>query len=269
MLFRNARPRIELKSRSELESMRKAGKLAAESLAWICSQVEVGMTTQNIDDLQVEFAARHKVICAPLHYRGYPKSICTSVNNVICHGIPDPKRILLEGDIVGIDVTLIVDGFHGDTAATIPIGKVSEEAMRLMKTTLESLRLGIKQVRPKNRLGAIGHAIQNYVEPKGYSVVRDFVGHGIGRKFHEEPQVAHVGKKRFGPRLLPGMVFTIEPMINIGHYDTHILEDDWTAVTSDGFLSAQYEHTIAVTPTGWEIMTIQGSGWEAPGRIEL
>jgi methionyl aminopeptidase len=271
-LFRAKRQNLIAKSHGELEAMRAAGRLAAECLDWIIHQIVPGMTTQAIDDLQVGFAREHGVTCAPLNYRGsFPKSLCTSVNEVICHGIPSPKRVLREGDIVGVDVTLILDGFHGDTAATVPVGRVSKETLRLLKATLEANRRGIAAVRPGGRLGDIGHAIQSHVEPLGYSVVRDFVGHGIGREFHEDPQVPHFGDRGRGVRLPPGLTFTVEPMINAGVPDVVILDDGWTAVTADRRLSAQYEHTIAVTEDGVEVLTVQNDDgtWEPPGRCSL
>jgi methionyl aminopeptidase len=261
-------PSVDIKSRGELDAMRAAGRLASECLGWILAQVRPGITTQEIDDLQVQFVQKHGVRAAPLGYRGFPKSICTSVNEVICHGIPNPRRVLREGDVIGVDVTLIVDGFHGDNASTIPVGEVSPAAMRLLETTLEASRRGIAAVGPSARLGDVGHAIQSYAESKGYSVVRDFVGHGIGREFHAEPQVAHYGKPGRGLRLRPGMTFTVEPMINEGTHELDILEDGWTAVTLDGRLSAQYEHTVAVTEEGVEVLTVQNTegAWEPPGR---
>jgi methionyl aminopeptidase len=263
--------KVFIKSRSELETMARAGRLAAVCLEWIVKQVEPGMTTQDIDDLQVEFAMREGVVAAPLNYRGFPKSICTSVNEVICHGIPSPNDVLKEGDIIGIDVTLIVDGFHGDNAATIPVGpkeRIRPEVMRLLEATLEANRLGIAAVRPGARIGDIGHAIQGATEPLGFSVVRDFVGHGVGRGFHEAPQVPHYGTPGRGLRLTPGLAFTIEPMINEGTYETRLLSDGWTAVTADGKLSAQYEHSLAVTDDGVRILTVQNDEgtWEPPGR---
>lgn len=259
---------VVLKNARQLDSLRAACRLASECLEWIQKQVVPGMSTQDIDDLQQQFAGRHGVVCAPKGYRGFPKSICTSPNEVVCHGIPSKKVVLAEGDIIGIDVTLIVDGYHGDNAVTIPVGAVSDDALRLLVATLEAQRLGIAAVKPGNRLGDIGHAIQSHVEPLGYSVVRDFVGHGIGRGFHEPPQVPHYGKPGKGPRLRPGMTFTVEPMINAGTWQVEILEDDWTAVTLDGELSAQYEHTLAVTEDGVEVLTVQNDGgvWEPPGR---
>lgn len=266
MLFAREQ-KIIVKSPDELTGMRKAGRLAAECLAWIIEQVAPGMTTQDLDDLQMDFAKRHSVRPAPLNYRGFPKSICTSINEVICHGIPSKDDVLAEGDIVGIDVTLVVDGFHGDNASTVGVGKISDEAARLLAVTLECHRRGIDVVSPECRLGDIGHAIQSYAEGEGYSVVRDFVGHGIGRTFHEDPQIAHYGEAGRGKKLRSGMTFTVEPMINIGVPDSIILDDDWTAITADRELSAQYEHTLAVTESGYECLTVQNDAgrWEPPG----
>jgi methionyl aminopeptidase len=229
------------------------------------------MTTLDIDDLQTRFAERHGVTPAPRGYKGFPKSICTSPNEVICHGIPSRKVVLREGDIIGIDVTLIVEGYHGDNAATIPVGEVDEEAALLMRATLEAQRRGIEAVGPGARLGDIGAAIQAVVEPQGFSVVRDFVGHGIGRGFHEEPQVPHYGVAGRGTRLRPGMTFTVEPMINAGVPGIEILEDGWTALTADRKLSAQYEHTVEVTEDGFRVLTVQNDtgAWEPPGRCVL
>jgi methionyl aminopeptidase len=266
--FYESSGRVFIKSQAEVDTMAQAGRLAAECLEWIVRQVQPGITTQDIDDLQVDFAKRHDVIAAPLHYRGFPRSICTSVNEVICHGIPNSKQVLNEGDTVGIDVTLLVEGFHGDNAATIPVGDVSDDTMKLLVATLEAQRLAVAAVKPGNRLGDIGHAIQSHVEPMGYSVVRDFVGHGTGRGFHEAPQVAHFGEPGRGKRLTPGLVFTIEPMINAGAWEMEILDDGWTAVTVDGKISAQYEHTLAVTKDGVRVLTVQNDSgsWEPPGR---
>lgn len=266
--FYESSGRVFIKSQAEIDTIARAGRLAAECLEWIVKQVQPGMTTQDIDDLQVDFAKKHDVVAAPLHYRGFPKSICTAVNEVICHGIPSSKQILKEGDIVGIDVTLLVEGFHGDNATTIPVGEVSESTMRLLEATLEAQRLAVEAVKPGNRLGDIGHAIQSHVEPLGYSVVRDFVGHGTGRGFHEAPQIPHFGEPGRGKRLTPGLVFTIEPMINEGAWEMEILDDGWTAVTLDGRLSAQYEHTLAVTQDGVRVLTMQNDEgkWEPPGR---
>lgn len=258
---------VTLKSREELNAMRKAGRLTAECLQFLLESVRPGMCTQELDDLQMEFARKHKVIPAPLNYKGFPKSLCTSINEVICHGIPSKEEFLKEGDIVGIDVSLIVDGFFGDSAATVAVGTPGESANRLLHTTLESLRLAIAAAGPGKTLGDIGHAIQSFTEPLGYSVVRDFVGHGIGREFHEPPQVPHYGIAGRGIRLKPGMTFTIEPMINVGTYRRRVLEDGWTAVTMDGKPSAQFEHTVAVTPEGMEILTSlnDDGSWLPPG----
>lgn len=253
--FYEASGKVFIKSRAEIETMAQVGRLAARCLEWIVGQVVPGMTTQDIDDLQVDFAKRESVIAAPLHYRGFPKSICTAVNEVICHGIPHPKHVLREGDIVGIDVTLLLDGFHGDNAATIPVGEVTESTMRLLEVTLDSNRRGIEAVTPGARLGDVGHAIQQAVEPLGYSVVRDFVGHGVGRGFHEAPQVPHYGTPGRGLRLTPGMTFTIEPMITIGAWQHELWDDDWTAVTVDRRRTAQFEHTLLVDDDGAEILT--------------
>lgn len=272
MLFAKKRPMLKLKSPQDLDGMRRAGKLASRCLEHITQQLKPGMSTQDIDDLQMAFAKEHNATPAPLNYKGFPKSICTSINEVVCHGIPTKKRILKSGDIIGVDVTLILDGYYGDNATTIPLGEVNEETRALLWHTLESLRLAIEVVKPGKRLGDIGHAIQSYAERKhGYGVVRDFVGHGIGKHFHEEPQVSHVGKPRTGLRLRPNMTFTIEPMINQGTYKLKVLEDGWTAVTLDGLPSAQYEHTIAVTEDGYEILTVQNAEgtWEPPGRFEI
>ncbi len=268
MVFRNRKRQVNLKSKRELELLQGAGKLASECLEWIIKQVVPGMSTQDIDDLQVQFAKKHGVVCAPLNYNGFPKSICTSVNEVICHGIPDKNHILNEGDIIGVDVTLIVEGFHGDNASTIPVGEVSDETMALLVATLESQKKSCEAVKAGARMGDIGHAIQSHVEPLGYSVVRDFVGHGIGRTFHEEPEVRHYGTAGRGLRMRAGMSFTIEPMINAGVPDSIVLDDGWTAITADGLLSAQYEHTMAVTESGVHIMTVQNDEgkWEPPGR---
>ena len=259
---------IRIKNEQHLRAMRSAGRLAAECLAWIVSQVAPGMTTLEIDDLQVEFARRHGVIPAPKGYRGFPRSICTSPNEVICHGIPSRDVVLKAGDIIGIDVTLIVEGFHGDNATTIALGETSDEARALLCTTLAAQRAGIACVRPGARLGDVGHAIQAVAESAGFSVVRDFVGHGIGRGFHEAPQVPHYGEPGRGLRLLPGLTFTVEPMINAGAPDVDIQADGWTALTADRRLSAQYEHTLEVTEDGVRVLTVQNESgsWEPPGR---
>ncbi len=259
---------LRLKNEAQLAAMRTAGRLSAGCLAWVVSQAAPGVTTLDLDDLVNQFAARHGARPAPLGYRGFPRSVCTSINEVICHGIPDRKAVLREGDIVGIDVALVVEGFHGDNAATIGIGAIDEPARRLLCATLEAQRRAIALVRPGARLGDVGHAIQSHVEALGYSVVRDFVGHGVGRHFHEEPQVLHYGKPGVGARLHPGLTFTIEPMINAGAPGIEILDDGWTALTADRSLSAQYEHTLEVTADGVRVLTVQNDtgDWEPPGR---
>ncbi|AGY57825.1 type I methionyl aminopeptidase [Gloeobacter kilaueensis] len=246
---------VEIKSAKEIEKLRAAGRLAAELLDYIEPFVKPGVSTEELDRLCAEWTRAHGATSAPLGYHGYPKHICTSVNHVVCHGIPNKKQLLKEGDIINIDVTPILDGWHGDSSKTFCVGKVSELARRLVETTYECLMLGIAEVKPGARVGDIGAAIQAHAEAAGFSVVRDFVGHGIGKIFHTEPWVPHYGTRGKGTRLRPGMVFTIEPMINAGSWETKVLADKWTAITADGSLSAQFEHTVAVTETGVEILT--------------
>lgn len=235
--------------------MREAGKLASELLARLGEMAVAGVATQELDDEAVRFAKQHGVVNAPFQYKGFPRSICTSVNDVVCHGIPSKTVVLKDGDLVSIDVTLIREGFHGDTCATFFVGEPSDEAKQLVQITAECLAEGLSLVKPGNRIGDIGHAIQRHAERAGYSVVREFQGHGIGRVFHTAPDVPHFGKRGTGMRLRKGMSFTIEPMINIGDWPVKVLDDDWTAVTRDGSLSAQFEHTIVVTDDGFEAMT--------------
>lgn len=239
------------------EGMRKAGKLAAQTLDFITPYVKVGVTTQELDQLCHKFILDHGAIPAPLGYRGYPKSICTSINHVVCHGIPGDKK-LLDGDILNIDVTVIVDGWHGDTSRMFTVGKVGVRAAKLIDTTYEAMMRGIEVVRPGATLGDIGYAIQSFAEKQGFSVVRDFCGHGLGKIFHSAPNVVHYGKPGQGLELKEGMFFTIEPMINAGRYDVKILADGWTAVTRDKSLSAQFEHSLGVTANGYEIFTLSG-----------
>ena len=252
---------ITLLSKREIEKMRVAGSLAAQLLKHLESFVKVGVSTQSLNDEAERWTQAKGARSAPLGYGGegdrpaFPRSICTSVNEVVCHGIPNPKQILKNGDILNIDVTLIVDGYHGDTSRMYFVGEPSPLAKRLVEVTEKCRFLGMEQVKPGNRLGDIGAAIQEYAESQGFSVVRDFVGHGISNIFHTEPQVSHYGAWGEGKKLRPGMVFTIEPMINEGHYDVKLLKDKWTAITKDKKLSAQCEHTIAVTQDGYEILT--------------
>lgn len=245
---------IDVKTQKEIDLMRIAGRLAAETLEAVGPMIAPGVTTQEIDDFVHRDTLRLGCIPAPLNYKGFPKSCCTSINEVICHGIPS-DRALQNGDIINVDVTHIYEGFHGDTSATFYVGEVSAEARHVTEVARRSLDIGVAQVRPGARLGDIGAAIQEFAEGQGCSVVRAFVGHGIGRRFHEDPQVSHVGQRGRGPRLKPGMTFTIEPMINLGTFEARILDDDWTAVTEDGRLSAQFEHTVLVTLTGVEVLT--------------
>jgi methionyl aminopeptidase len=239
----------------DFQGMRKAGKLAAQALDFITPYVKIGVTTQELDQLCHKFILDHGAIPAPLGYRGYPKSICTSINHVVCHGIPGDKK-LLDGDILNIDVTVIVDGWHGDTSRMFAIGKVGVRAAKLIDTTYEAMMRGIEVVQPGATLGDIGYAIQSFAEKQGFSVVRDFCGHGLGKIFHCAPNVVHYGKPGQGLELKEGMFFTIEPMINAGRYEVKILSDGWTAVTRDKSLSAQFEHSIGVTANGYEIFTL-------------
>ncbi|MBI2719209.1 MAG: type I methionyl aminopeptidase [Rhizobiales bacterium] len=255
--------RIQLHGPEDFEGMRKAGRLAAEALDLLVPEVRPGVSTQHLDRLVSEFARDHRAVPAPLNYRGYPKAICTSLNHVVCHGIPNDKP-MREGDIVNIDVTLIVDGWHGDSSRMYCVGEVARKAERLIEVTYESLMHGIAVVKPGGHLGDIGHAIQAYAEGERCSVVRDFCGHGLGRSFHDHPNVLHYGRAGEGVELKPGMFFTIEPMINLGRSHVKILSDGWTAVTRDRSLSAQFEHTVAVTETGVEIFTLSPKGYHCP-----
>ena len=251
---------IQIKTAEDIERMRVAGRLAAELLDFITPYVKPGITTGELDRLCHEYMQNVQgTVPAPLHYappgyRPYPKSICTSVNHQVCHGIPG-DRVLKNGDILNIDVTVIKEGFHGDTSRMFYAGEPSIQARRLCEVTFECMWLGIKAVRPGGYLGDIGAAIQQHAEANGYSIVREFCGHGIGRKFHEEPQVLHYGRAGTGPRLEPGMIFTVEPMVNAGRAAIRELADGWTIVTKDHSLSAQWEHTVLVTPTGYEVLT--------------
>lgn len=246
---------IRIKNQEEIQKLRVAGRLAAEVLAFIQPHVCAGITTEELDQLCHDYMVNVQgTIPAPLNYRGFPKSICTSINHTVCHGIPGPKK-LKDGDIVNIDITVIKDGYHGDTSKMFEVGDVSIRARRLNKICQEALYLGILKVRPGAHLGDIGHAIQRHAESHGLSVVQEFCGHGIGKEFHEDPQVLHYGQPGTGLMLREGMVFTIEPMLNLGKRHVKILPDGWTAVTKDHSLSAQWEHMIAVTADGYEILT--------------
>lgn len=246
-----------IKSSDEIEKMRAAGALAAQVLNLLEEHIQPGVTTEKLDDIAHDFIVnQHKAVPAPLNYRGFPKSICTSVNHVVCHGIPGPKK-LKKGDILNIDVTVIKDGYHGDTSRMFYVGEPTIQGRRLSEVAHAAMWQGIRAVRPGARLGDIGHAIQQFAESHSFSVVREYCGHGIGTEFHEEPQVLHYGTPGTGMVLEEGMTFTIEPMINAGRKETRLLKDDWTVVTKDHSLSAQWEHTLAVTGDGFDILTLR------------
>ena len=255
--------KIKLHGREAFAGMAKAGRLVAEALDALVKIVKPGITTDALDDFVFDFAMAHGAIPAPLNYRGFPKSICTSLNHVVCHGIPGPRG-LKEGDILNIDVTFIVDGWHGDSSRMYGVGKISRAAERLLDVTYESLMRGVAAVRPGATTGDIGAAIQAYAEGERCSVVRDFCGHGLGRVFHDRPNILHYGEIGEGVPLKPGMLFTIEPMINLGRAPVKILSDGWTAVTRDRSLSAQFEHTVGVTETGCQIFTASPQGLDRP-----
>ena len=257
---------IKLHGPDAYAAMRKAGRLTAEALDLLCDHVRPGVTTDALDQIVRAFALKHGAVPAPLYYRGYPRSICTSINHVVCHGIPNDKP-LREGDIVNIDVTLIVDGWHGDSSRMFPVGTISRKAARLMEITYECLLRGIEAAVPGARTGDIGHAIQIYAEAERCSVVRDFCGHGLGQLFHDVPNILHYGRPGEGIELRPGMFFTIEPMINLGRPHVKILGDGWTAVTRDRSLSAQFEHTVGVTETGCEVFTYSPRGLDEPPAV--
>jgi methionyl aminopeptidase len=257
---------IKLHGAESFEGMRNAGRLSAEILDALVPFIEPGVSTEEIDDLVRRMTLEAGALPATLGYRGYTHSCCTSVNHVVCHGIPGPKK-LQAGDIVNVDVTSIVDGWHGDTNRTYLVGDVPIKARRLVEITHEAMMRGIEQAKPGNHLGDIAHAIQDFAERNRYGVVRDFCGHGIGRLFHDAPEVVHAGRPGTGPELRPGMFFTVEPMINIGRADTKVLDDGWTAVTRDRSLSAQFEHTIGITETGCEIFTKSPKGLDLPHAV--
>lgn len=264
---------IVIKNSEEIEKMRIAGRLAAEVLDYITPFVQPGVTTAELDRLCHDYMVNVQgCIPAPLNYappghKPYPKSICASINHQVCHGVPS-ERALKPGDVVNLDITVIKDGFHGDTSRMFMVGAPSIQAKRLVEVSYECLWKGIEQVRPGARLGDIGHAIQRHAERHGYSVVREFCGHGIGRAFHEEPHVLHYGKAGEGARLEPGMIFTIEPMINAGRRDVRVLGDGWTVVTKDHSLSAQWEHTVLVSEDGYEVLTLSAGAPPPPAFIE-
>jgi len=254
---------IKLHGPEGFAGMRRAGGLVAEVLDLLVDEVRPGVTTEKLDKLVFEFALDRGALPATLMYRGYGKSICTSINHVVCHGIPNDKP-LREGDIVNIDVTLVLDGWHGDSSRMYPVGEVPRRAERLVEVTYEAMMAGIAAIRPGGMIGDIGAAIQSVVEPNHMSVVRDFCGHGVGRLFHDEPNVVHIGRKGEGAVLRPGMFFTVEPMINLGRPHVKVLSDGWTAVTRDRSLSAQFEHSVGVTETGVEIFTLSPKGLHKP-----
>lgn len=258
---------IKLYGEAGFAGMRRAGRLVAECLDELASLVRPGLTTQAIDDFVFEFAMRHDARPATLNYRGYTRSSCTSINHVVCHGIPNDKA-LREGDIVNIDVTLVLDGWHGDSSRMYTVGRVKRAAQRLIEVTHRSMMLGIAQVRPGNRTGDIGAAIQQYAESERCSVVRDFCGHGVGLLFHDAPNILHYGRRGDGVELKPGMIFTVEPMINLGRAGVKVLADGWTAVTRDRSLSAQFEHTVGVTADGCEIFTLSPAGYTVPPYLD-
>ncbi|MET0008230.1 MAG: type I methionyl aminopeptidase [Candidatus Thiodiazotropha sp. 6PLUC4] len=248
---------VTIKTAEEIEKMRQAGKLAAEVLDIIAPHIQPGVTTLELDQICHEHIVNaQRAIPAPLNYRGFPKSICTSVNQVVCHGIPNEKR-LKKGDIVNIDITVIKDGYHGDTSKMFTVGQPTVLAKRLIEVTQDALWLGINKVKPGCRLGDIGSVIQEFVENHHYTVVREYCGHGIGKAFHEDPQVLHYGQAGTGLELLPGMCFTIEPMVNAGKQQVKLKPDGWTVITKDRSLSAQFEHTILVTDNGFEVLTLR------------
>jgi methionyl aminopeptidase len=246
---------IELYGTQEREQLRRAGRLAAETLALVRDALTVGMSTAQIDQLVRQITARQGGKPSQLGYHGFPAAVCTSRNQVVCHGIPSPQDILADGDIVNVDITTEIDGFHGDTSATFVVGAASAEARHVVEVAKLCLTAGIEAVSPKARLGDIGAAIEERAKRHGCSVVRDYGGHGIGRKMHQDPHVSHAGQRGAGLRLKPGMAFTIEPMVNLGSARVRVLGDGWTVVTEDGSLSAQFEHSILVTETGYEVLT--------------
>ena len=251
----------------KFEKMKIAGRLAAQTLDMLTDNIKEGISTATIDKLGYEFIRDNGGYSAPLYYRGFKKSLCTSLNHVVCHGIPSEERILEDGDAVNVDVTAVINDHYGDTSRMFCIGTTSVKLNNLVNATYESMIKAIKILRPGKKLGDIGYEIQSYVEERGFSVVRDFCGHGIGNVFHESPNILHYGKKNTGIELKPGMTFTIEPMINAGKFDVKVLSDGWTAVTKDKSLSAQFEHTVGITENGYEIFTESDKGYTKPPYI--
>ncbi len=255
--------RITIHNPEDFAGMRAAGRLAAETLDLITEHVRPGVTTAELDQVCHDFIVAHGAIPAPLNYRGFPKSICTSINHVVCHGIPGDRR-LIDGDVLNIDVTVVLNEWHGDSSRMYVAGRASTRAARLLDITHQALMRGVEAVRPGATLGDVGHAIQTFVEANRFSVVRDFCGHGIGRRFHEAPNILHFGRLGEGPVLRPGMFFTIEPMVNAGRPEVKVLDDGWTAVTRDRSLSAQFEHMVGVTEDGCEVFTYSPAGLDKP-----
>ena len=255
---------IPINKKEDFFKMQNAGNLAAKILDNLFDLIEPGISTLEINDFCHSLIIKNKAIPAPLNYKGFPKSVCTSVNHVVCHGIPSENKILNNGDIVNVDVTVILDGWYGDSSRMYVAGKVNKKNYDLLKTTYECLLIGIEEAKPGKHLGDIGFKIQEHAESKNYSVVRDFCGHGIGKEFHTPPSVLHYGNVGDGPELLPGMFFTIEPMINLGDWKVKILKDGWTAVTKDKSYSAQFEHTIGITESGNEIFTLSQNNTDFP-----
>ena len=255
---------IPIYNKDDFKKMREAGKLAAHVLDQLYELIQIGISTLEINNFCHNLIIKNNAIPAPLNYKGFPKSVCTSVNHVVCHGIPNEKKILTNGDIVNVDVTVILDGWYGDSSRMFVAGKTNKKNLDLIKITYECLQIGINEALPGKYLGDIGYKIQKYAESKKYSVVRDFCGHGIGKEFHTPPSVLHFGNLGEGPELRPGMLFTIEPMINLGDWKVKILNDGWTAVTRDKSLSAQFEHTIGITEDGNEIFTLSNNNTDFP-----
>jgi len=255
---------IPIHTKKDFEGMREAGSLAADVLDSLNEKIVPGISTQEINDICHDQIIQNKAIPAPLNYKGFPKSVCTSVNHVVCHGIPSERKILSDGDIVNVDITVILNGWYGDSSRMFVAGNTNKKNYEFLKITYESLLIGISEAKPGKRIGDIGNKIQKLAEGKGYSVVRDFCGHGISTTFQEPPNILHYGNKNSGMELRPGMTFTIEPMINAGKYEVKMLNDGWTAVTKDKSLSAQFEHTLGITENGYEIFTESAKGYSKP-----